>query len=273
MYKLIAFDLDGTLLNEKKEISEQVCEAVRCAKTNGIFIVLSSGRSCQGMSQYIQQLGEDLVDYVIGFSGSLINEVKGNCNIYRLPLLKSDMDFIKQTGWQAGLSVHFVSEKEIYTFENPIGKYTVHESYLTNSPILYLADSQLPVHHYIYKVIFSGEKEDIDWAVRRIPEEFTKGFHFVRSGDNYLEIVNKNSGKGSALKFLAESLHIPQEEVVAFGDHENDLTMIEYAGLGIAMENAIDQVKEAANYVTKSNEKDGVAYALKTLVLVGSDGP
>lgn len=272
MYKLIAFDLDGTLLNEKKEISDQVCEAVRIAKSKDIIIVLSSGRSYQGVYQYIKHLGVNFVDYVIGFSGSLIKEVSGNHNIYKLPLLESDIDYIKETGGKVGLSVHFVTEKEIYTFDNPIGKYTVHESYLTDMPIHYLGNSPFHGRHPIYKAIFGGETEEIDKTVSSLPEEFLQQFHVVRSGDNYLEIMDKKSGKGNALEFLSHALHIHQEEVVAFGDHENDITMIDFAGLGIAMGNAIDEVKNKANYVTKSNEKDGVAYALRKLILSDSDG-
>lgn len=267
MYKLIAFDMDGTLLNNHKVITQEVMEAVRRAKSENIKIVLSSGRSYQGVKQYIEQLGLDVVDYCISFNGALITEIKKEKILHELVLQNEDIHPIVKIGKDIGLPVHFVSEKNIFTPNNPIGKYTIHEAYLTNMPLIYSPNTRFIEGILPYKALYSGEKEEIDRAINNIPSDYLDNYTFVRSGENYLEMMHKKAGKGNALKYLASLLGIKKEEIVAFGDHENDLSMLQFAGLGIAMENAIDEVKMAAKVVTKSNEENGVAYGLLKWVL------
>jgi len=267
VYKLIAFDMDGTLLNEHKVITKEVIEAVRQAKSENVKIVLCSGRSYQGLKQYFEQLGQNVVDYCISFNGALITDVKNEKNLHELSLHEEDIHPIERVSEETGLSVHFVTEKNIYTPNNPIGKYTIHEAYLTNMPLIYSPHSQFAGEVSPYKALLSGEKEEIEQAIEKIPNEILNTYTFVRSGDFYLEVMKKEAGKGNALKYLADVLGIQKEEVVAFGDHENDLSMIQFAGLGIAMANAIDEVKKAAKVVTKSNQENGVAYGLMKWVL------
>ena len=107
----------------------------------------------------------------------------------------------------------------------------------------------------------------LDKAIARIPAEVKEKYTVLKSAPYFLEILDKRVTKGTGVKSLADALGIQPEEVMAIGDQENDIAMIEYAGVGVAMDNAIPAVKEAANFITKSNLEDGVAYAIEKYVL------
>jgi len=107
----------------------------------------------------------------------------------------------------------------------------------------------------------------LDAAIARLPQTFRDKYTTVKSSPFYFEILNKEASKGAAVANLAQHLGIKQEEIMAIGDNENDLSMIEYAGLGVAMGNAVPLIKEAANVVTATNDEHGVAEAIKKFVL------
>ena len=111
------------------------------------------------------------------------------------------------------------------------------------------------------------EPEVLQKAVDNLPKEVYEKYTVVRSTPYFLEFLNKEVNKGTGVKLLADHLRVKQEEVMTFGDAENDLDMIVYAGMGVAMANGFEEVKEAANYITDSNEEDGVAKAIEKFVL------
>jgi hypothetical protein len=107
----------------------------------------------------------------------------------------------------------------------------------------------------------------LDKAIARIPADVKEKYTVLKSAPYFLEILDKRVNKGTGVKALADTLGIQPKEIMTLGDQENDIAMIEYAGMGVAMENAIPAVKEVANFVTKSNLEDGVAYAIEKFVL------
>ena len=111
------------------------------------------------------------------------------------------------------------------------------------------------------------EPEILGPAMEKLPKEVYEKYTVVRSTPFFLEFLNKEVNKGVGVELLAKHLGIKREEVMTFGDAGNDLHMIEYAGLGVAMANAFDEVKEAANYITDTNENDGVAKAIEKFIL------
>ena len=117
------------------------------------------------------------------------------------------------------------------------------------------------------KVMMIDEPAILDKAIARIPPEVKEKYTVLKSSPYFLEILDKRVNKGTGVKSLADVLGIKAEEVMAIGDQENDIAMIEYAGVGVAMDNAIPAVKEVANFVTKSNLEDGVAWAIEKYVL------
>ena len=119
----------------------------------------------------------------------------------------------------------------------------------------------------IIKIMYIDEPEVLEEGIKRLPQELYDKYTVVRSAPFFLEFVNKESSKGVGLKALSEHLGITEKEVIAVGDANNDLSMLEYAGLGVAMENGTKEVKEIANYITKSNEEDGVAHIINKFIL------
>ena len=118
----------------------------------------------------------------------------------------------------------------------------------------------------IIKIMFIDPEEVLEEAIKKIPQAIFEKYTVVRSAPFFLEFLNKASSKGTGVKALTEYLHIKQEEVICIGDAGNDLDMIQFAGLGVAMGNAFDEVKEAADYITKNNDEDGVAHVIEKFI-------
>jgi Cof subfamily protein (haloacid dehalogenase superfamily) len=114
-------------------------------------------------------------------------------------------------------------------------------------------------------------KDNVSRVIRDINPKYKEEFSMVRSSDIFLEFLNKNTNKGMALEALAKHLNVKRDEVMAIGDQDNDKSMILYAGIGVAMENAYPEVKKCANFITLDNESSGVAYAINKFVLEGKD--
>ncbi len=119
----------------------------------------------------------------------------------------------------------------------------------------------------IIKIMLIDEPDVLDKAIAKLPKEVGEKYNLAKSTPYFFEIINKESNKGLGLKALADYLNVDKDEIIAVGDAGNDLDMIEFAGLGVAMENGHSNVKEAANYITKSNNEDGVAEVVKKFIL------
>lgn len=117
------------------------------------------------------------------------------------------------------------------------------------------------------KMMFIAEHEDIESIQAKIPLPLKECYHFVRSEPNYLELMNKNDHKGSACQFLSELLNIPSSRIIAVGDEYNDVEMLQFAGLGVAMGNAYQEIKKIADWVTRTNDSDGAAYVTDRWIL------
>lgn len=268
MYKLVAIDIDGTLINDAHEITTEVREAIRDAKAKGVKIVLCSGRPLVGVEQYLSDLElRDEGDYVITFNGALIQDTYTKKVISHLTLTKDDLKYIYKTSKESNLHMHFFDDKYMYTPNHNVGKYTVVEAYLTNSQLLIADIDDIPEDFLMSKAMYIDESPTLEAGIAKLSDDFQAKYSLVRSTSYYLEILNKEASKGNAVKLLAESLGIKQSEVIAIGDHENDTTMIEYAGLGVAMDNAIPSIKNIAQHITASNNESGVAKVIQTFIL------
>lgn len=268
MIKLIALDMDGTLLNSNHQITEEVKKAIRKAKEIGIKVVLCTGRPLIGVRPYLKEL--DLLDdddYVITFNGALIQKSKSEEVIEHQTLTFDDYVDLVGLSEKLRLHIHMEDEQYMYTPNKNIGRYTVHESSLTMMPLRYRSIDEMDHNIEISKVMFIDEPDLLAKRMPDIPESYYQRFEIVLSTPYFLEFLNPEASKGNALKHLANLLHIHQDEVMAVGDNLNDLSMIQYAGMGIAMGNAAQPTKDAAQHVTKTNDEHGVAYAINTWAL------
>lgn len=263
--KLIAIDIDGTLLNSHHQITPEVKAALQKAEQQGVKIVLCTGRPLTGVAPLIDELGLDKEgDYVITYNGSLVQNSATKEQISMFGLSYDDFLTIEMTARKLGIHLHTETEEAIYTANRDISPYTIHEAFLVNMPLYYRTPEEMTPDLNIIKMMMIDEPELLDLAEQNLPKSFYETYTVVKSTPFFLEFMNKQVDKGQALHRLAEHLGYTAEEVMAIGDNENDLAMIQYAGLGVAMENATDTIKQNAQFITKSNDEHGVAHAIYT---------
>lgn len=268
MYKLIAIDMDGTLLNDRHEVPEDVKYTLAEAKKQGIKIVLCSGRPIGGIQSYIKALNLNQEgDFAIAYNGALVQDTHTNEVVAELSLGHADLVKLYELSMELKTPMHFFDTKGVYTPNADISDYTVLEAYLSEIPLGYRQVSDIPTNISIPKIMFVNHPDKLNRTIEELPKSLNKQYTIVQSAPYFLEFVHPSASKGNAVKMLAEQLGIKQEETMTIGDNGNDLSMIEYAGCGVAMGNAIPEVKAAADFQTRSNNESGVAYAIRKLAL------
>jgi hypothetical protein len=267
MYKLIALDMDGTLLNSQKEISQRNKDAIAKARELGVTVVLASGRPIEGMMDKINELNMTSDnDFVLGYNASLVQRVSDGEVIRSQILSGKETKQLATLSQELNIHIHaFSQEHGLITPEN--SKYTQHEADVNGLGITIMNFFDLDDQHQIIKIMLVDEPELLDNAIAALPQELYEQFTIVRSAPFFLEFLNKNSNKGAGVKMVAEHLGLTADQVICMGDAENDHHMLEYAGLGIAMDNAMEQTKALADYITDSNDNNGVAAAIEKFIL------
>ena len=267
MYKLVAIDMDGTLLKGDKTVSERTKSAIQSAREMGVTVVLATGRPIEGVSKYLEEL--DMYtdkDYVLSYNGALVQKTKSKESIAKIALEGSDLHYLKKLSNELGVNIHaFSEEKGLITPKN--SKYTEVEANINNIKINEIDIDAISDDEVMIKIMMIDEPEILGPAIDKLPKDVFEKYTVVRSTPYFLEFLNKEVNKGVGVEMLAKHLGIKREEIITLGDAGNDLHMIEYAGLGIAMGNAFDEVKEAADYITDTNENDGVAKAIEKFIL------
>ena len=267
MYKLIALDMDGTLLTTDKKVSERTEAAIKAAEAKGVKIVLASGRPLVGLNRYLEELelikGED---YVLSFNGGLVQNTKTAEIVSKVSLKGSDLKYIYEISKELNINIHAFSAKDgLITPKN--SHYTEHEAEINGIDINIKDFNEVDDEEDIIKVMMIDPQEILDPAIERLPKEVYKKYSVFKSSPFFLEFTHKEVDKGLGLKRLGEYLGIKKEEIIACGDAGNDLSMVKYAGLGVAMDNAVPEVKEAADYITASNDEDGIAKVIEKFIL------
>lgn len=267
--KLIALDLDGTLLDSEKQLSAENAAALEKAAAQGIEIVPATGRFFRGMPKVIREL--PYVNYVISVNGAQVYDV-----------LKDKTVCSSEIPWERAVSVmkRLDGIDVIYDcYQDGWGwmtqsLYDKAEQYAANihsldmirklrTPVPDLKECLEERAHGVQKIqIFFRDTELRAEMLKALPKEFPD-LVVTTSIVNNIEINSREATKGAALKKLAAELGIPLSRTMAFGDDSNDITMLKEAGIGVAMGNAYDDVKQAADYITADCNDGGVAKAIK----------
>ena len=256
--KLIAVDIDGTLLNSQRQVTPEVFQAIQEAKAAGVKVVIATGRPIPGVLSLLEELNLNQDgDYVITFNGGLVQETSTGNELIRETLSYEDYLDIEVLANKLGVHSHAITN---------IGRYTVHESTLVHMPIYYRTPEEVADKEFV-KAMYIDEPEILDAVIAKLPQEFYDRFTIVKSTPFYLEILKKTANKGIAVTHLAEKLGLSKEETMAIGDEENDRAMLEVVGSPVVMENGNPEIKKIAKHITKSNDESGVAYAIRKWVL------
>jgi len=269
--KLIACDMDGTLLNDEKEIPEENIRAVRSLKDLGILFVIATGRHDSMVKAYMDALGIEMP--VISCNGAMVREPFSNRLYSSIPLTNDQVLGIISSCRTFGADYHIYGRDVIYgeSMTSRMLYYGNRNSGLSERDRISLhvsTDYRSYVEENMgehFKVLIIPRKEE-DFT--SIAEEIlrTTGLQAFRSDPTLLDVAQKGITKAHAIENLCRELKIEREETAAIGDQLNDQDMLEYAGIGIAMANADDRIKKAAPIVTKkSNNEGGVAEAIRFL--------
>lgn len=265
---MMTIDIDGTLLNSDGEITDEVKSALQDATAKDVKIVLMTGRPRKGIAQFLSQIdiGES-GNYAASFNGAVVENFKTGERMVSHGLNYDDLKGIYDLSIELKTPMHYLANDQVYTPNHNVSKYTMYESTSNNIPLTVVDIENVDQSIEFEKAMFVDEPDVLDQVVERVPDAFREKYNLVQSAPFFLEILNKEADKGHALLEMADYFGIKPEAVVAIGDGGNDVGMIKAAGLGIAMGNAMDGVKEVADVVTKTNNEDGVAYAIKKWVL------
>ncbi|MCH4124208.1 MAG: Cof-type HAD-IIB family hydrolase [Levilactobacillus sp.] len=265
--KLIAIDIDGTLLTSNHKLALSTIDAIKAATASGIKVVLCSGRPLAGVRPYLEMLdliGDD--QYVIAHNGAAVQTTTGQPLITH-SLSLNDAQRLVDLADQAPIHYHLITPQAIYTPNRPASAYSIRESHLVNLPIKYLPADQIPDGEDLLTFVFIDETAVVDQFDTTIPAALRQQFYVVHTDPHFIEVLNRHVSKAQALQELAQRLAIDPTDVMAIGDGPNDLPMLQAAGLGVAMGNADAEVQAAADAVTASNDADGVASAILTHAL------
>lgn len=266
MYKLIAVDMDGTLLNDNKEISYRCQKAIYKLRARGKRIVIATGRPLNGVMRYLEKLDLfDENDYVVAFNGALVQSTKTKEIIFNKPLSMDAYKELYKISQQLGVNIHALTEQSVLTPKN--NPYTEIEARINQIPIIEGAVEDIDEATVIVKVMFIDDPEKLDTIIPKIPSHIKDKYTILRSAPYFLEFMEKTVNKGAGVSAIANQLGFDSNEVICVGDAGNDLDMIRYAGLGVAMGNAVDDVKSEADYITHTNEEDGVAHVIEKFML------
>lgn len=274
-YKMVCIDMDGTLLSSSKGVSKRNREAIKKAHDKGVKIVVSTGRLFSNAAFYSQLLGVDAP--VIAANGAVVRVKETDEVIYECALSLEQCEKIMGLVNKYKLIAHFHTIDKVfcnsaigYLVEKRLMGNKYHENYkvkvkVTRSKKTWGKIFESYEGKIVKCILFSFDGEKIKEFKEEVGNE--KSLICFGSGRRSIEVNSKEVSKGNAVKILAEKIGIAREEVICIGDNENDMSMIEYAGLGVAMGNGIKPLKEKANYITSTNDQDGVADVIEKFVL------
>lgn len=263
-YQILALDLDGTLTNSKKEISAPTLEALIDLQKRGKKVVLASGRPTQGVLPLADQLQMDRYGgYILSYNGGRIIDCRNRQAVYDKPLPQGVAGPLFQIiGKYPGLDILAYLETEILSAFCP-NQYSNLESFINHMPIIRADDFPSQVPDKANKFLVTGEPDLIREAKKDVTDYFRSYLYIYCSDPFFLEIMPPRIDKAHSLLRLLTCIGLTADQMICCGDGYNDLTMIETAGLGVAMANAQPLVKERADYVTRSNDEDGVLHVIQ----------
>lgn len=252
--KAIASDLDGTFVTKEKKVTDINKEAIIKAQSKGIEFIAASGRDRTSINDLLKDIPN--IKYFICLNGARI--YKEDEIIYEASIDREVSYDIFLKAKEVGLNYSATSRKTIYYSQLDTEYYR--EFALENKNFNFVFDEKKEniLKEDYQKLVFYGDKERFKKLRDYVEEKYLDKVNIFESGDSVMDIVNKKASKGNALKIVANDMGIALDEIVAFGDNENDLAMLKDVNYSVAVENAKDLVKENVRYITRSNEESGV---------------
>lgn len=268
-YHLAAIDIDGTLSNSNKELSGYTVSTIIKAQKRGMRVVIASGRPTHGLAYYADLLQiYDYGGFVMAYNGGQITNWSTGKIIYNNALTKESITLAVNLARKTNTTIVAYSETELLT-ETPDDVFIPRLSRNNRMPIMSVPDfleTALAMDPAPVKLLLSCSPDEIDNKVKIFKTELKDYMDVFRSANTFVELVPKGIDKGASLSLLAEKLNIHPDQIIAFGDESNDISMLKFVGMGVAVVNATEPAKAAADLITKSNNEDGVAHVLDMML-------
>ena len=267
-YKLLALDLDGTLTNERKEITPRTYDALMAAQRAGVKVVLASGRPTYGIAPLAEQLHlADHDGYVLAINGGCVTSWASRQVVYQQNLPPRYVPVLHDAARSHGFHI-LTYQGEGIAATSVTDQYVLHEAFINKMPVFdYSGDFLTRLEYPIHKCLIVGDPDPLALLERELQDSLRDEVSIYRSAGFFLECVPLGIDKAASLGRLCQQLGILPSEVIACGDGWNDLSMLQFAGLGVAMANAAPELKAIADFVTLSNEEDGVAHVIERYIL------
>ena len=264
-YKLLAVDIDGTLLNSNFELTEATKEAVEKAIDKGIIFTISTGRPVPGV-KYLKELLDLKKDFpVITYNGATVVMSESGKVLFNQKLEEKYVNEIEDLCTQNDTHMIVWSDDKLYMTE--VNEYTMDYRSILGTDYTVVEDFREVAAGGITKTIWIDEIEKISKLQDKMQHHFKDKLNCHTSRPYLLEFVGKGASKAAGMEEIGKYYGIDRSEMIAAGDGYNDVSMIKYAGLGIVMGNAPDDIKEIGDFVTLSNDEDGLAYAIDKFLL------
>ena len=265
-YKLLVLDIDGTATNSKKEVTPETKKAVIRLQEAGIPVAIASGRPVPGVAPIADEFSfASYGSYILSYNGGRILNWQTKECVYKKTLPASLVKRLYEDAlhYNTGIMTYTEDDRQILCGRSS-DKYIELESRICRMPLILCdGDFSRRITFDPVKCILTGEPDEMECLEPVIAEKYQNEATVFRSEPFYLEVMPKNVDKAYCLSKLLKILGLKREEMVCCGDGFNDVTMLQYAGMGVAMENAKPAVKNVADFITLSNDEDGVAYAIR----------
>jgi len=263
LYKLIAIDLDGTLLNDKLEISPDTVKAIQKAVELGAVVTIATGRMFSSAKIFAKQLGIDVP--LITYQGAIIKDVHGEKAIYERLITPEIAEKLVEISRERKIHLQVYQDDILYGAKESEKLVSYAEGvkvpYTVEPDLIKLAKKGFT------KALFIEEPEVLDALQIELATLFGEHAHIAKSKERFLEVTHPEANKGAALLYLAGKLGIDQSEIIGIGDNHNDLELIQTAGLGVAMGNSVQELKDNSDYIALTNNEEGVLHVLEKFVL------
>ncbi len=257
--KLIATDMDGTLLTDEKKITQKDFDAIQLAAARGIKFILATGRMYEAAKPYADALKLDVP--LISYNGALVKGSRSGEVLFE-SFMDPELAYeVLQYCQKFRLHVQAYWGGEVYT--DRLNEDSRWYSKIINKPVLEIGERLFNEKHKVYKLLIMTDPETVNPIWLDLGQRFTGRIDLTSSAQNFLEIISPGINKWNAVKHLADTWHIRQSEIMCIGDSLNDLSMIENAKVGVAVANAHPDVRFHAQHIVADNNSGGVAEAIR----------
>lgn len=270
-YKLLVLDVDGTLLNSNREMSERTIKTLKKVQQNGVRIALATGRPTYGVLPYAKAIDLDFNDgYIISYNGAKVLEASTGKILFERTIDPKMVPYLEKQAERGGCVLAFYENDEVVATDTS-NHHIVDEAQMNNMALRQVDSISKAMEGlkddtklWPTEVILVNDDEQMLTGLEEYLQRHLNGvMDTIHSNPYYLEIVGYQVGKSHAMSALVQKLGISMKEVLAFGDGRADINMLQMAGTGIAMGNAPEEVKRCADYITLSNDEDGAAIAIE----------